>query len=97
MDAGFHEYFNRHAPFKTKRVKRSNLPEWINDDIKAAVRQRDTKRLLKKCNQYKYWRNQSTSLIRSAKKDFFSKFISENKDNAYLWRHIKDMSGKSSK
>ena len=87
---------DKHTPLKTKRVKKSNQPEWINDDNKAAIRLRDTNHQLKKWNQYKYWRNQSTALIRSAKRDLFSKSISENKDNAYLWRHIKDLNGKLS-
>ena len=30
------------------------------------------------------------------KKDFFSNSIAENKDNSYLWQHIKDLNGKSS-
>ena len=68
-----------------QKVKKSKQPEWINDDIKAAIRLRDTNHQLKNWNQYKCLRNQSTSLIRSAKRDFFSKSISENKDNAYLW------------
>ena len=49
----------------------------------------------KNLKEYKYWRNQVTSLIRSAKKGFFTKSISENKNNSYLWRHIKDLNGKA--
>ena len=36
-----------------------------------------------------------TGIIRTAKKDFFAKSIAENKDNAYLWKHVKDINGKS--
>ncbi|MCW4336379.1 MAG: reverse transcriptase domain-containing protein [Candidatus Thiodiazotropha endolucinida] len=87
---------NKHAPLKTKRVKRNNQPGWMNDDIKVAITQRDINHCNKNWNEYKYWRNQTTTLIRSAKKDFFNKAITENKDNAYLWRHIKDLNGKTS-
>ena len=30
-------------------------------------------------------------MIRSAKKEFFSRSIAKNKDNAYLWKHIKNL------
>ena len=30
-------------------------------------------------------------MIRSAKKEFFSRSIAENKDNVYLWKHIKNL------
>ena len=33
---------NKHAPVKTKRVKRSSQPEWISDEIKTAIKKRDT-------------------------------------------------------
>ena len=33
---------NEHAPVKTKRVKRSSQPEWISDEIKTAIKKRDT-------------------------------------------------------
>ena len=79
---------NKHAPLKTKRVKRNNQPAWMNDDIKVAITQRDNNHYNQNWNQYKYWRNKTT-LIRSAKKDFFNRTITENKDNTYLWRHIK--------
>ena len=86
---------NKHAPMKTKRVKRNRQPEWLNDEIKSAIKKRDTYHNAKNWKEYKYWRNQTTSLIRSAKKGFFTKSISENKNNSYLWRHIKDLNGKS--
>ena len=41
--------------------------------------------------QYKHWRNKVNSLIRLYKKDFFSKAIIENKDSAYIWKHIKNL------
>ena len=45
----------------------------------------------KNLEQFKFWRNKSTKLIRSAKKDFFSKAIEENKDTSFLWKHIKSL------
>ena len=68
----------------------------MNEDIKEAGRNRDINHKLKNWKQYKFWRNKTNALIRSAKTDFFSKSIAENKDNSYLWQHIKDLSGKAS-
>ena len=39
--------FNKHAPLKTKRVKHVTQPDWINGDIKSAMKNRDTNYKLK--------------------------------------------------
>ena len=85
---------NNHAPLKNKRVKKETQPEWFNDDIKAAIKQRDFNHKLKNWNQYKHWRNKTNSLIQNAKRDFFSNSIAENKDCSYLWKHIKNLDNK---
>ena len=86
---------NKNAPLKNKRVKKETQPEWFNDDIKAAIRQRDSNHKLKHWNQYKHWRNKTNSLIQTTKRDFFSKSVAENKDCFYLWKHIKNLDTKS--
>ena len=35
-----------------------------------------------------------TSQIRKSKREFFYRAISENKDNAYIWKHIKNINDK---
>ena len=35
-----------------------------------------------------------TSLIRMSKREFFSRAISENTDNTYIWKHIKNINDK---
>ena len=69
----FMNVFDKHAPIKTKRVKRETQPEWHNEDIKHASKQRDMYHKSRNWSQYKYWRNKTTQLIRTAKKDFFCK------------------------
>ena len=58
---------NKHAhtptPLKTNRVKSNNQPRWMNDGIKVAITQQDSNHYNQNWNQYKYWRNQTTSLI----------------------------------
>ena len=78
---------------KTKRVKNENQPEWFNEHIKSASKTRDMYHKAKNWPQYKYWRNKTTDPIRSAKKDIFAQSIADNKDNAYLWKHIKSLNG----
>ena len=66
-----------------------------NDEIKHAIRNRDMHHKNKDWMQYKYWRNHTTHLIRKSKKQFFSNAIAENKDNAYIWKHIKGLGGQT--
>ena len=91
----FSEVYNRHAPIKTKRVKRDTQPEWFNEDIKSASKARDTYHKHENWTQYKYWRNKTTALIRKAKSELFTKSIAENKPTSYLWGHIKNLNGQT--
>ena len=92
----FISVFDKHAPFKTKRVKHETQPDWINGYIKSAMKNRDTNHKLKNWYQYKYWRNKTISLINSSKKHFFARSIDENRDNTFLWKHINSLNGKTS-
>ena len=89
----FVSILNRNAPVKIKRVKNETQPEWLTDDIKSAMKNRDIHHKIKNWSQFKFWRNKTTSLIQTAKREFFSKAISENKDNSFLWKHIKQIKG----
>ena len=51
------KHLDRHAPFKTKRVKTKHLPEWYNDDIAFARKQRDNYKRRKSWSQFKKYRN----------------------------------------
>ena len=91
--ASFISVFDKHAPLKTKRVRKETQPEWYDEKIKTASKTRDMHHKARNWNQYKYWRNKTTDLIRPAKKNFFARSIAENKDNTYLWKHIKNLNG----
>ena len=86
---------DKHAPVKTKRVKKDTQPEWFNDEIKEAIKKRDAYHKNKDWKQYKQWRNNVNNLKRAHKKDFFSNAITENKDTSYLWKHVKNISNPS--
>ncbi|MCG8048126.1 MAG: reverse transcriptase domain-containing protein, partial [Candidatus Thiodiazotropha endolucinida] len=91
----FMNNYNKHAPLKTKRVKHETQSEWYNNEIKHAMTLRDSYHKEKNWNQYKKWRNKTTSLIRSSKKDFFTRSIAESKNCSYLWKHVKELTKQS--
>ena len=80
---------DKHAPIKTKRVKKETQPEWFCDEIKEAIQRRDTYHRNKDWKQYKHWRNNVNKLKRVHEKDFFSKAIQINRNTSYLWKHVK--------
>ena len=69
----FMTVFDKHAPIKTKRVKKESQPDWYNEDIKFASKQRDMYHKSRNWPQYKHWRNKTIQLIRTSKKGFFCK------------------------
>ena len=87
----FTSILDKHAPNKTKRVKRETQPEWFNNDIKEASKKRDIYHKQKNWKQYKYWRNKTNTLIKDSKKKLFSNAIQENKPNNMLWKHVKKL------
>ena len=81
---------DKHAPVRSKRVKRDTQPELLNDDIKTAMKQRD------KFQSRKDWIALQVNYIASHFwKETFSRSVEETKDNIFLWRHIKSLSGRS--
>ena len=78
---------------KSKRVKHETQHEWINDEIKMAIKNRDAYHKRKNWKQYKFWRNKTTALIRTSKKNFFTRSVSGNKDTSFLWKHVRNISG----
>ena len=65
-----------------------------NDEIKLARKKRDAFHKAK--NWKENWRNETTSLIRSAKKVFFfARSVDENKNCYYLWKHVKNLNTQS--
>ena len=91
----FMKVYNKYAPIKTKRVKHETQPEWINDEIKTAIKTRDTYHKLKDWKQYKFWRNKTAALIRTSKRGFFAKSIAGDKATSFLWKHLRNISGKN--
>ena len=94
----FNSVLNKHAPKKKRRVKKSKQPNWMNQNIMAARRTRDSIDKSKNMAEYRLWRNRSTSLIKDAKKEFYSQSINNNHKNPKcLWQNLHDVTHKSAK
>jgi len=91
-----------HIPIREKRVKSISLPQWLSRDLLASIRTRNgLKRSAKNSQQwseYKRFRNLVTYQIRSAKKNYYSEQIENNRqDSNKLWEVLKNAAGISKK
>ena len=71
----FTKIIDKHLPLVTKRIKRPQQPEWITNNILLAINKRENAKKIKDENNYKYWRNATTKLIRDAKKKYYSESV----------------------
>ena len=76
----FLEVVNKNIPIKQHRVKHKIQPQWITPEILDAIRSRDRHKALSNVNEYKFWRNKVTKLIRNSKRDKYQTFIENNKN-----------------
>jgi exonuclease III len=92
----FNSVLNKHAPQKTKRVKRVSQPSWFSHEILEAIKTRDKFHKARDTINYKEWRQIVKDLIISAKKRFYQDTISSNKHNPKrLWNSLNELSGRS--
>ena len=94
----FYESFrgtlDKHAKVKLRRVKKQFKPLWFNDDIKEARKTRDRYHKNKDDENYRFWRNKVTTLIKQAKTNYYESAVKENKTSGDIWRHIKELNPK---
>ena len=69
-------------------------PLWFNDDIKGARKTRDRYHKNKDDENYRFWRNKVTTLIKQAKTNYYESAVKENKTSGDIWRHIKELNPK---
>ena len=90
----FSSVLDRHAPKRSKRVKRINQPNWINQAILEAIRTRDYFHKKKDSFNYKIWRSKVKCLIFNAKRQYYQDQISQNNHNPkQLWNSLHELSG----
>ena len=76
----FLEVVDKHIPIKKHRVKRKTQPDWLTSDILDAMKTRDRHKSLDNDNNYKFWRNKVSKMIKQAKKTQYQTYIDNNKD-----------------
>ena len=90
----YNKALDKNAPMKKKRVKRIHQPNWINNEILDAIKQRNYFHKRKDFMNYQIWRQNVKSLIRSSKLNFYSAEIRANKHNPKnIWKSLHDLSG----
>ena len=70
---------NKHVPLRRKRVKHPKLSPWLTKDIIQAMALRDKLKRDKLFDLYKKQRNKLSTLVRTAKKSYFNKLITDNR------------------
>ena len=90
----FLSILNKHAPIKEKRVKRAKKSAWLTEEITAAQKNRDYHHKKQDWENFKLW-GKPKSRICTAKKAYFENAVNENRDNSFLWKHVKDVTGQS--
>ena len=86
---------NKHAPLRRKRVKHPKLPPWLTKDIIQAMVLRDKLKRDKLSDLYKKQRNKVSTLVRIAKKNYFNKLTTDNRDTATICRAVNEITRKS--
>ena len=81
-----------HLKTKTRFVKSSTLPPWLDSEILKNMEKRDKLKSQQLWNEYKTQRNYTTNLIRKKKKLYISNLISESNDKQTkkLWQVMRN-------
>lgn len=95
---------DKHAPFKTKRIKNKKSP-WLTAELKHSLIERDSlKRMAIKSGDQSDWqrfknaKNKCNNQIRKTKKDFYYQHISENSGNSKeIWKVINEIGSRNTK
>lgn len=93
----FRDVLNKHAPLKEKLFTRKHQPRWFNGEIRNAMNIRNKAKVRNNCQMYRFWQNKVTSLIRSAKSNYFKQEITFKTSNAKaMWQVIRNVQANNS-
>ena len=92
----FVQVLDKHAPFKTRRVRKRGSVPWINKDVRKKLFERDfLKRKAIKMNyesdwnKYKSSRNSANIALRQAKREYYiTKFQNPKTNPRHAWQNI---------
>ena len=93
----FVQVLDKHAPLKTKRVRKRGTVPWINKDVRTKLFERDfLKRKAIKTNEQSDWnkykssRNSANIALRQAKREYYTtKFQNPKTNPKHAWQTIK--------
>ena len=77
----FSAIYNKHAPFKTKRIKYTRKPPWLSKEIEEAMHLRDRLLKYRKHKDFKEQRNKVTSMLRAAPQKYFQDLVASKNDS----------------
>ena len=92
----FVSIYNKHAPYKRKRVKSFPKPKWVSKELQEVIYLRD---FLKRHGQHeesKKLRNAINSHKRAAKKKYFQDLLSDKNNSKSTWSAINQLKKKTS-
>lgn len=91
------QLYDKHAPTKTKRLKRSHAP-WLTESIRDHMSRRDEAFRKFKRNKtdenwqiYKQFRNKTTQMIRNSKLRHAHSLIEPSTNTRELWNNLREM------
>ena len=94
----FTSIVDKHIPRVQKRVKRIKQPGWITPELLKSFSLRDSAKARHDYENYKYWRNHSTYLLRKSKQEFYYNLIEQSQNNhAANAKILNELSNKSKK
>ncbi len=73
---------DKHAPFKEKRVKIANQPEWITEEILQKMAECDHYKDIGDEDNYRQTRNRVTNKIQLSKTEYYTTLVERNKGNS---------------
>ena len=87
----FTEVLDKHAPFKSHRIKRKYQPEWLTSEILDLIKERNRYKLNGNMDAYRTLRNNVSALIAISKKETYQSKIEEGKsDPRTIWKIVKE-------
>ena len=92
----FNTVYDKHAPYKQKRVRSVPKPKWFTKELQEAIYLRD---FLKKHGQHEEsnrLRNAINSQKRAAKKKYIQDLISDKNNSKSTWSAIQQLTNKAS-
>ncbi|MCG7869794.1 MAG: hypothetical protein JAY74_25915 [Candidatus Thiodiazotropha taylori] len=88
----FLEVLNKHAPVVQHRVKRLRQPDWISPEILDNIKERNKHKINGKTDEYIYFRNKVSEMIKSAKKEMYKAKLEEGKDDPRsIWKLFREL------